>query len=114
MLGIPKVSSVTIAATGNLSSAVFIGGRVHRLLLPTIDAAKISFQESDDNTTYYDLYDGDATGAEAQIASSTGARAYTLNGDIWGCVQYLKIRSGLTGATTTQNAARVIKIIHSS
>lgn len=114
MIGVPRVATVTIAASGNLSSATFIGGRVHRLLVPTIDAAKLSFQVSDDGTTFYDLYDGDATGAEVQIVSSTGARAFRLSGDDWKAVQYLKVRSGLTAATTTQNAARVIKIVHTS
>lgn len=102
---------VTIALNGTLSAAVtFDAGRIEAIELPTIDSAAISFQVSYDGTNFRDLYD--SAGAEVTLgAASTGARICAAPQGLKdaGAVN-VKVRSGTTGATVTQLAARSINL----
>ena len=75
--------------------------------------AKLSFQVSDDGATYKDLYDDNGT--EAQVAGAANAdRFIGFRGDlafILGRWNFIKVRSGLTGAHVDQTTDRTINLI---
>lgn len=78
-----------------------INGAVE-IVTPFTSAAVITFQGSDDGTTYYDVYD--PAGTEVTIpshATHTG-RAYELPAAVLN-FRFIKIRSGTSAAPVTQS-----------
>ena len=70
--------------------------------------ANLTFQVSEDGSTYNDLYDQDGTEITITAAAS---RFIVLNTDnFWG-FHYLKVRSGTTGTPINQGAARTITLL---
>ena len=107
------IQTVTVAAGASLSGASTKrnGYRLVGLCTAsTWDAAKISFAVSNDDTTYYTLYD--ETGAEINVSSAiTGAAAIALNPADFIGWDYVKVRSGLVGAATNQVDATVVTLV---
>ena len=101
---------VTIANNGTLSSVAALGDRsVCAIVMPAAwTAAAISFQASPDNVTFTDVYD--ATTERSITPSATASRCLVVDPMLWQ-FNYLKIRSGLTGATQAQGGERTIGII---
>ncbi len=99
----------TIANGQSLSDAVDVGsGRVLGFNLPTLTAAVLTFQGSDDGVTFANLKD--AAGVEVQVSSSTGGIFVTAPAALQAVV-FLKIRTGTAGAPVNQGAQRVIGVV---
>lgn len=105
----PEIITFTISSGSSLSDAHFIGDRVPlALYVPTIDSAKLTFQASISDSTYYDVYD--ATNSEAELPATTGDRVFDAPDALRG-VNYMKIRSGSSGSAATQSAERTIEVV---
>lgn len=102
----------TIDAAGNLSDAVELGSAaLMGVIMPVAwDTAHLSFQASNDNVHWYDLYDvyGDEVLVELPAAD------YFITGfdpAITRAVAYLKVRSGTTGTPVGQTLESLITLI---
>lgn len=106
-----RAVTVTIADEASLSSAAELKFcSPVRLELPTIDSAALTFQVSEDGTTYRNYYD--EYGTEITIPASTGARIIRLNPSEWWNLRFMKIRSGTAASAVNQTTAAVsIKIV---
>jgi hypothetical protein len=101
-----RAVNVTIAQGASLSAAANLGFcSVMRMELPTIDSAALTFQISEDGTTYRNYYD--EFGSEVSVPASTGARIVRFNpGDLRN-IRYIKIRSGTAASAVNQTTAAV-------
>lgn len=105
----PQVNTATIANGASLSDSVSVGnGEVVGLIVPTFTSAALTFQGSDDDTTFKDVHD--SAGAEVSIPANTGDRAYQAPASLKGFA-YIKVRSGTSGTPVNQGAQRLIKVI---
>ena len=106
---------VTIANGAALSDAVDLKFQVVvGLVLPAgWTSAAISFDVSDDGTTYRSLSDKTA---EYSVASgAAGAdKQIAIDPNVFIGVRFVKVRSGLVGAAVNQGADRVVGILHKS
>ena len=90
----PVIASVTIPSGDTVSDSVYIGtGQVAAIAVPTIDSAKIQFQGSVDNSTFYEVVD--ETAGKVEVSSSTGqlhieVSSYFIGGP------YIKIQTSAT------------------
>jgi hypothetical protein len=107
--------TATVAINASLSGAVFLGGGSLLVIqMPAAwTAAAITFQSSIDGATYGDVYDSD--GIEVAIASATAAASRVIAFTtqmlaVFARLQYLKLRSGTSGAPVTQAAARSLAL----
>jgi len=101
----PIVSSVTIPAGQSLSSPLDLTtGSLALLMSPDAwDPANVSFQISEDNVTFRDLYDRDGV----QVLRPMGAaRASIVDQSLSTAALYLKIRSGPSENPVEQEADR--------
>lgn len=99
-------SGASIAASGlDISDRALVG-----VILPaTWTTADLTFQTSDDNVTFQNLYD--ENGTEYTLTGSTGARNIAiLNGLVIGH-RYIKVRSGTSGSAVTQTGARSLTVL---
>src|SRR3712207_558724 len=101
--------SVTIASGQSLSDAAY----VHRkclvgIIMPAAwTAASLTFQVSDDGTTYRDFYS-----TSGEYSASAGVdRQIILSPNDWAGAQHVKVRSGTAGAPVNQGAQRVLKLV---
>jgi hypothetical protein len=108
----PTITSttVTILAGQSLSSAADLsaGNMVMLLTPPAWTSANISFQVSEDNVTYCDLYDSNGNEILKAMASNRAINvdpSYT-SGSLW-----IKIRSGPGANPVTQAADRIFTIV---
>jgi len=105
---------VTIANAASLSGAAVIGGRVLiGVITPAVwTAAAISFEGSNDGTTFYPMYD---QAAELTIAtgiiSATEARYFAVDHTEFAGLSSIKVRSGVNGTPVAQGAARTVKLV---
>jgi hypothetical protein len=94
--------TITIASGGTLSSAAEVKGQ-HTygvIIVPTIDSATITWAISNDNTTFYALYDH--LGTAQQISATTANRAFSIPAGVLAS-NYFKIQVGAaqnSGAVT--------------
>ena len=109
-------ATAAIANNGSLSGAVDAGDGRTLIGLETPGAwtaAAISFDVSADGTTYVPLYD--TTGAEVNIPSASiatnAARGFALDPVSFVGWRYVKVRSGLNGATVNQGGARSVVLV---
>lgn len=72
------------------------------------DAADLTFQVSEDNSSWANLYD--EYGSEVTV-NAAAARAITLLPQNWVGVRYLKVRSGNSSGPVSQTADRKITVI---
>jgi hypothetical protein len=121
-------TQAVIAAGTAVSGAVYIGGELVAIQLPSgWTAASMTFAVSFDGVTYYQLQDASGntvtipsgalpTGAAAQIALSTSTAAYGTTGpaispiDFRGA-QFVKIQSGTSGSPVNQVSAITLNLI---
>jgi len=102
---------VTVGAGASLSGAIELnGGEIVGFVVPTWDSAALSFQASNDNGTYRDVYDKDGT-TETKTGASTGNRFIAAPDGIQRGYPWIKIRSGLTAAAVNQTNATTITIV---
>jgi hypothetical protein len=94
----------------SLSSAVDLHGQaVLRIDMPaTWTAANLTFQVSNDNIAFQNLFDDFGVEVSAQAAASIAIR---LQPSDWASVKYLKVRSGTSGTPVVQIAARTINLV---
>ena len=105
--------TVTIANGASLSGAStkYPGYKLVALVTDSAwDTQKISFAVSNDNSTFYALYDD--TGAEVATASTVAASsAVALDPKDFIPWDNIKVRSGLVGAAANQNGATVVTLV---
>ncbi len=97
--------SVTIANGATTSGVIDLDGLglVGMIMPAAFTGTTVTFQISDDNVTFYDLYNTNNTALSATV---TQGRAYLfVPGDFVG-VRFLKVKSG-----STEGGARVIKLV---
>lgn len=97
-------SSVTIANGATVSDSHYFGDEVlSGIVTPaSMTGTTLTFQVSDDNTTFFTLYDSTNVAISVTISSS---RAYALNPLDFIGWQYMKIVSG-----TAETGAKIITI----
>jgi hypothetical protein len=108
MLARAPILQVTIANGASLSGGVELGaGALVAIILPTFTSAGLSFQSSEDGTSWREAFD--SANAAITVAVTTGgyiSAPAALRGAPW-----LKVRSGTSGAPVTQGADRVISLV---
>lgn len=107
---LPTTVTATIAAGSSLSDAADLSaGTMYYLIAPDDwDAADLSFQVSEDNVTFYDLFDN--KGYEVTRLVVTGAAVNT--DPTWTqAAMWLKLRSGPRVSPVAQDADRVFKLV---
>jgi hypothetical protein len=107
---LPTVTTATIANGASLSAAADLGQKtLVGIEMPAgWTAANLTFQVSDDNVTYNDIYDNAGIELTMIAAASRYIIATPAN---WIGVRYVKVRSGTAGSPVNQGAARDIKLI---
>ena len=100
----------SIANGENLSAGVFVGSTIPlRITMPAAwTAAGLTFQVSQDGTTYNNKYD--QYNAEFRVEAGA-SRSIDLDPREWLAAPYLKIRSGTSGTPVAQAAERTIILI---
>jgi hypothetical protein len=102
-----EIVEVIIANGQSLSGAADLReGYVVEIVMPGAwTAADLTFQVSDDNSTFKDVYD---TAGELAITTADVNRRIKLSPDDLLGACYLKVRSGTSGTPVAQAAERVI------
>jgi hypothetical protein len=111
VFGVPPAGiQITIPAGQSLSDAADLRtSTLVMILIPTTWAdANVSFQVSDDNVTFYDLFQ--TLGLELQRAALAGTAIVINQADTQGAV-YFKVRSGSRGVPIVQSADQVLTLI---
>lgn len=106
----PYVSATaTITSGQSLSGAVGLGGRLlGALVMPSgWTTAVLTFQASDDGTTFRNVYD--EFGNEYTVQAAVDRHILLDPSKFSGC-DAIKIRSGTSGAAVNQGADRSIKL----
>lgn len=110
--GLPvSVVSVTIPnGAGGISASVDLRGlAVVRIVMPaTWVAAALTFQGSDDNAAFANLYT--AAGVEYSLTVAQGNRVMVPLSDLLGN-SYVKFRSGTAALAVNQTADRVLSLV---
>lgn len=110
-IDIVQTTTVTIGAGASLSEAADLqqlGQLVGIVTAATWDAAKITFQASYDGTNWFTLR---YNGIEYEVASITGTFWEALNPAVFAGVEYVKVRSGTSGAAVNQADASIVTLI---
>ena len=104
------VHTVTIANGAAVSPALDLSGWIPvGIVMPAAwTAADIAFLASVDDATYVPLYD--VYGAQISVKANVSTQIQ-LDPTVFAGVRFLKLQSGLTGATVNQGAARTITLI---
>lgn len=103
--------TVTIAAGASLSGAsTKVNGMrlVAVVTASTWDAAKISFQVSNDGTNFFVLK---PKGTEYECAAVTGAAAVAVEPQYFVGFDYIKVQSGISTAATNQVDATIVTLV---
>lgn len=111
--GSPQSLTATIAASGSLSDALQVAGKLVGVITPAAwTAAAITFSVSQDGTTFVDLYDDSTERTIASASIPTAAsRMLALSLSSWLPVNYVKIRSGTAASPVVQASARSITLV---
>jgi hypothetical protein len=98
------------SGTAIMAAGVDIGGAgIVRILMPAAwTAAALTAQVSQDDATYYDLYD--ATGTEWS-ATVVAAHAVALDITTFTGIRFIKLRSGTGAAPVAQAATRSLTLV---
>lgn len=103
--------AVTIANVASLSGAADLGGTV--LVAYEVPAswtaAVITFQTSDDNSNFYNVYKSDGTEYSHTVDSSR--RVMVSPAEAASLGRFIKFRSGTSGSPVNQSGAKVITLI---
>ena len=102
--------TATIANAASLSDAIDLqGGRAVAIRMPAAwTTAVLTFQGSEDDSNYADIYT--AGGVELQCAAAASRWIILEPQFFLGC-RYLKIRSGTSGTPVAQGAARSLSVV---
>lgn len=94
-------TTVTILDGASLSSAADLGGgNLLAIEVPASwTAADITFQASNDGTTFYNVYTDTGSELTATVASSERVILY---GDDYKSIRHIKVRSGTSGTAVNQ------------
>lgn len=105
-----STQSITIANGASLSSAIDLQGTsVVAIQMPSAwTAANLTFQGSNDDSTFDNLYD--SSGTEVQVTAAA-SRYIAITPTNFQGVRYLKIRSGTSGSAVNQAADRVLVLV---
>lgn len=111
-------TTVTIASSASLSDAVnFVDGSLFYqerpalcgIIMPgTWTTADLTFQASEDGSTFNDLYD--ELGAEVTVTAAA-SRYIRLSPADWARIRHLKVRSGTSGSAVAQGGDRTITLL---
>jgi hypothetical protein len=103
------VVSVVIANGQSLSGGVDLGGdALVEIVMPSAwTAADLTFQTSDDEVTFQNMYSG---GGEVQVSVDASQNVRLDPSDFIG-INFLKVRSGTSGTPVNQGAERTIKLV---
>lgn len=106
---INRQATATIANGASLSGAVCLGQGVPlSIQMPSaFTGTALTFQGSNDNSTYQNLYDDAGNELTVTVAAS---RNVLLPASALAGWTFLKVRSGTSGSPTTEAAARTLKI----
>lgn len=108
----PDVTGIPVTITNGtaLSAAVDLAGQgIVRIFMPAAwTAAVLTAQVSNDNSTYYDLYNADGTEWSATVAAGHAA---ILDISAFTAMRYVKLRSGTGAAPVNQAADRVLTVV---
>jgi hypothetical protein len=107
---IPSTHIAIIASGGSLSGGVDLGEEtLVGIIMPSAwTAADITFQVSNDNVTFYNLYDKDAEVTLTSPDASLAVAIDPVNLYPW---QYVKVRSGTAATPVNQADARSITLL---
>lgn len=102
--------TVTIANAASLSGAVNLAGMdLTRIKLPAAwTAASLTFQVSEDGSTFQDLYD---TSGEVTLTTPGTSRSVQVDPNNFAGIQWIKVRSGTSGTPVNQGGARSITLV---
>jgi hypothetical protein len=100
-----RTETVTISSSGTVSSAVDVENlSVVGIIMPaTFTGTTITFQVSDDNSTFQALYNANNTAVSMSV---TQGRSYGLVPGDFAAWRYIKVVS-----SSTEGTARVIKLM---
>lgn len=107
---ITAVFTVTIPANASLSGTVQLNEFVPvAIVMPSAwDAANLTFQASEDGTTFLDLYG--TSGSELQVTAGAN-RFIALDPVQFRGARFLKVRSGTSGTPVNQSAQRTLRLL---
>lgn len=105
-----EYETATIANGGSLSAAVNLQGRVLcGVIMPSAwTAAGLSFQASHDGSTYVEVMDFDGVALATVVTASVYVPLDAAN---FAGANYVKVRSGTSGAAVNQGAERAITLV---
>lgn len=109
-----KSNQVVIASGASLSDAYDVGpnSKVAGIVMPSAwTAANLTFQVSNDDSTYSNLYDD---GGNEVTVTAAASRYIAFDADTqrnFDGVKYLKIRSGTSGSAVTQASERTLVVV---
>lgn len=106
----PKQVPATIANGASLSASIDLESQslvgIH--MPATWTAANLTFQVSEDGTTFDNLYD--VNGVEKTINAAASRYIYVSPAE-WVGVRFIKVRSGTSAAAVNQGAAANIQLV---
>ena len=107
------IGTATIANAASLSDAVDLQGcRLTGLRFPAAwTAASVTFQVSEDDVTYGDLYNDSG---EVTYSTAAASRCISLLAEDFLSWRYVKVRSGTSGAAVNQGADRTLVLVGSA
>lgn len=108
--GIFSTETATIASGASLSGSIDLTGRILvAVQMPSAwTAASITFQASNDGTTFDNVYDTAGTELAATVAAS---RYVVFDPADLASVRWIKLRSGTSGTPVNQAAERTLTLV---
>ena len=105
--------SATIAINTAITDVIDLGdNRLHRIAMPSQwTTAALSFQVSSDGVNFNDFFDKNGEISLLATTVVAASRSILVDQAAFYGVRYLKIRSGTTGATVNQSAARALTLV---
>lgn len=109
MARLVDTKTVTIANAASLSNSADISQAINATLIvpSTWTTQPITFQGSQDNTTFVDVFDKD--GVEVSIPSAVASRGYEIHQAVMN-FRFMKVRSGTAAAPANQAGGDVLSI----
>lgn len=111
------MADVTIASGASLSGSRDLGlttsgAKFVGIIMPdSWDTADLTFQGSDDNSTFKNVYDDNDAEVTVQAGS---ARSIGFRNEIQQALsafRFIKVRSGTSGTPVTQSSSRVLQLL---
>ena len=106
--------NATILSGASLSDAVNLGtsGEIIGFVMPaTWDAADLTFQASEDGSTFNNLFDDNDAEFVVQAAQARFVGLRQEQANVLKRIKHLKVRSGTAGGAVAQTANRTVVIV---